>query len=109
MFVRFPPAANSAAVTVWLPVHVIVAPGASVAGWVGGQGRLATLSSVTATSVRVTLPVLVAMLVYVMIWPAVVMPVVVELLSIVRDGFLVPVVVTLSQALAAPPAPSSTQ
>src|SRR6266446_1558540 len=41
--------------------------------------------------------------------PTLLKPVAVVALSIVRDGFLVPVVVTLSQALAAPPAPSSTQ
>ena len=53
MFVRLPPAFISAWVTVWLPVHVIDAPTASV---VCGQLTEATLSSVTVTPVSGTFP-----------------------------------------------------
>src|SRR5215211_1379531 len=58
-------------------------PGASV---VAGQVTAPTLGSDTATPVMVTLPVLVTVKVYGTVWPAAVMLVVVDALSIVSAG-----------------------
>ena len=52
------PASTSAWVSVYVAVHVVDAPGASV---VTGQETVPTFGSSTTTPVRVTLPVLVTM------------------------------------------------
>src|SRR5215217_384461 len=66
-------------------------PGAS---GVAGQVTAPTLGSETATPVMVTLPVLVTVKVYGTVWPAAVMLVVVDALSIVSAGSCVPRIVT---------------
>ena len=60
------PLSRSACVTVWLPVHVVDAPGANV---VTGQVTPVVLASVTLTAVTVTLPVLVTRNEYGINWP----------------------------------------
>jgi hypothetical protein len=62
------PESTSACVTVYVAVHVVVAPGASV---VTGQETVPTLTSVTPTPVRVTLPVFVTTNEYAIVDPAV--------------------------------------
>ncbi len=63
------PASTSAWVSVYVPVQVVDAAGAS---WVVGHDTVPTFASVTATLVSVTLPVLVTRNVYEMFEPAVV-------------------------------------
>src|SRR4051812_44579874 len=78
---RLPPASISACVTVCEPVHVVVAPGASD---VTGQTTApSTRLSDTAIGLSVTLPVFLTRNVYGTTWPAAVIVVVVEFLSIV--------------------------
>ena len=61
------PASTSACVTVWVAVHVVDAPGASVVDGHDDAGRCS--ASVTAMPVIVTLPVLVTRNVYGIVWP----------------------------------------
>ena len=65
-------ASRSAWVTVWLAAQVMEAPTAKVAsGMVGLQSPTVALASATLTLLRVTLPVLVAVMVKGMTWPSV--------------------------------------
>lgn len=64
------PLFRSVCVTMWLPVQVTLVPGARVAGVPGLHVRLLpNIGSVTVTPVRVTVPLLVATMVYPMTWP----------------------------------------
>jgi hypothetical protein len=80
------PVFTSAWVTVWLAGHVSVAPGASEAGWVGVHVPKAALASDTDTFDRVTLPVFVTTIEYVIVSPAFVGAADVCAFTTVNDG-----------------------
>ena len=78
------PALTSACVIVCVPVHVVLAPGASVV--TGHTAAASNCASFTTIPVNVTLPVLVTKKVYAIVLPAVVPLGVPAVLSIVNAG-----------------------
>src|SRR5205809_1101310 len=96
------PASMSAWLTVYVAVQLIFAPGTSVAGVTGVQARPGSSGSLTVTPVRLVLPVLVALIVYVIAWPRWSYAVGLAVLATVRAESCVAVTVAVSVAATGP-------